>query len=189
MGGIKWAAVYGMALLKDYPYTARVGTCKIQEKRRYRVNKGVRKINRTNASLVAALSKKVTTVAIAAGAIRFYRGGVFSNWGCGTRLGHAVNAVGYGTDSRSGKMFYKIRNSWGSRWGENGYIRFERRNSGTGICGVTHVTGSCAHLSKHLRTCPGTGIRRSQAKVTRDGGSTSQKLVELVLSDAALAPH
>ena len=135
--GVKWAAVYGIPLLEDYPYTARQGDCKIHGKKRYNVNRGVRNIERTNASLVAAISKKVTTVAISASAIRFYNSGVFSNWDCLTRLDHAVNAVGYGTDSQSGKMFYKIRNSWGKGWGENGYIRFERRNTGTGMCGVT----------------------------------------------------
>ena len=60
------------------------------------------------------------------------------NSGCGTTLDHAVLMVGYGTDSASGKLFYKIKNSWGGSWGEAGYIRMERTQNdlGVGTCGV-----------------------------------------------------
>merc|ERR1712187_1037583 len=51
-------------------------------------------------------------------------GGVYS--GCsgsgmhGMAIDHAVLAVGYDTD------YWLIRNSWGSSWGEGGYIRLTR---------------------------------------------------------------
>jgi len=51
-----------------------------------------------------------------------YSGGVFSG-GCSAdscTVNHAVLAVGYDTD------YWLIRNSWGSRWGEEGYIRLTR---------------------------------------------------------------
>merc|ERR1712232_743871 len=40
---------------------------------------------------------------------------------CSGEVNHAVIAVGYGTDN--GKDYFKIRNSWGSSWGEKGYVR------------------------------------------------------------------
>lgn len=138
MGAFRWSADHGMALRSDYPYTAREGTCKIASKRTTRVNRSYKRVYRDhNTSLMSAISQGVVSVAIAANAIKLYRGGVFTNWGCGTGLNHGVNAVGYGRDRRTGRNFWKVRNSWGSRWGEGGYIRMERRSSGVGMCGLT----------------------------------------------------
>merc|ERR1719242_514221 len=47
-------------------------------------------------------------------------------------LPHSVAVVGYGTDSY-GWDFWTIKNSWGTQWGEEGYIRLYR---GLGHCGV-----------------------------------------------------
>mmetsp|Transcript_134907 Transcript_134907/g.200705 ORF Transcript_134907/g.200705 Transcript_134907/m.200705 type:complete len:125 (+) Transcript_134907:758-1132(+) len=59
-----------------------------------------------------------------------YESGVFS--GCSTDenvdIDHGVSLVGYGTDAESGKNYWLVRNSWGSSWGENGYIRLERES-------------------------------------------------------------
>ena len=42
--------------------------------------------------------------------------------GCGVLLDHAVVAVGYGTDTSYGDYFL-VRNSWGTSWGDNGYVK------------------------------------------------------------------
>ncbi|KAI8026499.1 Glutamine-dependent NAD(+) synthetase [Camellia lanceoleosa] len=63
--------------------------------------------------------------------------GIFTGH-CGTNLGHGVVAVGYGTED--GVDYWVVRNSWGSNWGENGYIRLERNiNSIGGKCGIAQM--------------------------------------------------
>jgi len=55
-----------------------------------------------------------------------YESGVFN--GCNQTnpdIDHAVQLVGYGTDSTLGD-FWLVRNSWSPAWGENGYIRLKR---------------------------------------------------------------
>merc|ERR1712184_11650 len=45
--------------------------------------------------------------------------------GSNIALNHAVQLVGYGTDAAEGD-YWIVRNSWGSGWGEGGYIRLAR---------------------------------------------------------------
>ena len=57
-----------------------------------------------------------------------YMTGVFN--GCSSNsINHAVVVVGYGTEN--GNPYWLVKNSWGSNWGANGYIKMFR---GNGIC-------------------------------------------------------
>merc|ERR1712054_528456 len=78
-------------------------------------------------ALKAAVSKQPVSVAIEAdkSAFQLYKGGVLDNKKCGKQLDHGVLVVGYGTDG--GKDYWKVKNSWGTSWGKDGYIMLARK--------------------------------------------------------------
>ena len=78
-------------------------------------------------------------VAINADALQFYESGIFSDTSCSNDVNHAVINVGYGASN--GVEYWKVRNSWGTSWGANGYIRMRRYGNPSsgpynGICGI-----------------------------------------------------
>jgi C1A family cysteine protease len=86
-------------------------------------------------ALMDALVQQPVSVAIEADSMFFqlYSGGVMTFW-CGTNLDHGVLAVGYGTDGSTD--YWKVKNSWGSSWGESGFFRLERGKGGPDECGI-----------------------------------------------------
>jgi len=90
-------------------------------------------------ALVAAIAKQPVSVAIEADQQSFmlYKSGVFDDPTCGDDLDHGVAAVGYGTTD-DGKDYFKVRNSWGTMWGDEGYILMSRstKHNVNGTCGI-----------------------------------------------------
>jgi C1A family cysteine protease len=62
-----------------------------------------------------------------------YSSGVLTSTKCGTSNDHAVLAAGYGTEG--GVKYILVKNSWGTGWGEAGYIKIAS-TSGPGTCGI-----------------------------------------------------
>jgi hypothetical protein len=122
----------------DYPYKAVDGRCDINRKNAKVVSiDGFENVPENDEkSLQNAVAHQPVSVAIEAGGREFqlYKSGVFSG-SCGTNLDHGVVAVGYGTENN--KDYWIVRNSWGPKWGEAGYIRMERNiNATSGKCGI-----------------------------------------------------
>ena len=68
-------------------------------------------------------------VAVYASGWGSYGGGIYSgcSYDSNIALNHAVQLVGYGSDTDGD--YWIVRNSWGSSWGESGYIRLAREAS------------------------------------------------------------
>lgn len=128
-------------LNSDYPYTSgsgATGTCHSDKSLEKVQVSGYTNVKAQSVSqLKAAIAQQPTSVTIEADKLVFqmYKSGVLDSTSCGTNLDHAVAAVGYGTDAASGKEYYIVRNSWGTSWGDQGYIKIAAVD-GKGICGI-----------------------------------------------------
>ena len=72
-----------------------------------------------------------------AAVFQFYASGVVTSSECGTTLNQALLIVGY--DTENGVPYWLCKNSWGSSWGDSGYIKIGRSltaSAGPGICGI-----------------------------------------------------
>jgi C1A family cysteine protease len=123
----------GLELDSDYPYTSGdagvTGDCNAD------LSKAVVKTTSytnlgTDESTIASYVQSTGPVSIIVDASEWssYTGGILSS--CGTDLDHAVQAVGI--DTAGG--YWKVRNSWGTSWGESGFIRL---SYGSNTCGLT----------------------------------------------------
>ncbi|CAL5403791.1 unnamed protein product [Camellia sinensis] len=110
----------GLTTETNYPYKGTDDTC-----------------NKNKSALLKAVANQPISVAIDASGsdFQFYSSGVFTGT-CGTQLDHGVTAVGYGT-AADGTKYWLVKNSWGTGWGEAGYIRMQRDiDAQEGLCGI-----------------------------------------------------
>ncbi|KAI3665690.1 hypothetical protein L6452_44320 [Arctium lappa] len=130
----------GIDTESDYPYKGVDGVCDpLRNKAKVVSIDGYEDVPPMNEkALMKAVAHQPVSVGIEASGLGFqlYSSGVFTG-SCGTDLDHGVVVVGYG--SENGKDYWIVRNSWGSNWGEDGYIRMERNvvRTHTGKCGIT----------------------------------------------------
>ena len=92
----------------------------------------------SDAALTTAIHQQPVSIAIEAdqSGFQFYSSGVFTG-ACGTALDHGVLAVGFGPAAHGLPAFYKVKNSWGTSWGDAGYILIERgAPQPGGMCGI-----------------------------------------------------
>jgi C1A family cysteine protease len=116
----------------EYPYTAKDGTC--QASGSGQKIHGFFDLPAGDANqLHAGIYKSPTSVAIEADQFAFqaYKSGVITT-GCGQNLDHGVLAVGYGTEN--GVDYFLVKNSWGSSWGDQGYVKIGA--SADNVCGI-----------------------------------------------------
>ncbi|XP_020262545.1 zingipain-2-like [Asparagus officinalis] len=116
----------GLTTEATYPYKDVEGKCDFtKEKKTVATINGYKTVARNEQALMAAASKD----------LQLYRGGIFHG-SCGTAVNHAVTVIGYGESSKD--KYWIVKNSWSSKWGENGYIRMEKDvPSPSGMCGIT----------------------------------------------------
>lgn len=126
---------YAVEAETSYPYTSgsngKVGRCNANTQLGVAKTTGQYQVSANTNSIKAALAQQPVSVAIQADTSTFqtYSSGVITSASCGTNIDHAVLAVGYGED------YYIVKNSWGTWWGDQGYVKIGIAN-GAGICGI-----------------------------------------------------
>jgi len=131
-----WLQDNGAATQAEYPYKGYDQDCQGPAKdQKYKTTGYVDVQAGSEASLTSAVTKGPTSVAIEAdqSAFQFYSGGIFTA-ACGQQLDHGVTAVGYVLSGS--QPYWIVKNSWGTSWGEQGYIRMVR---GKNQCGINNM--------------------------------------------------
>merc|ERR1711959_736360 len=128
--GFKFAEGTAIATEDSYAYTASDGSCKSSFTTAIPQGgvTGYKDVANSASSLQSAIESSPVSVAIEADQAAFqqYTGGVITS-GCGSNLDHGVLAVGVNSDGS-----IKVKNSWGSSWGVNGYVNIDPSQ-----CGIT----------------------------------------------------
>jgi len=121
----------GLCTTASYKYTGRGGSCRTSSCStafpRGTVT-GHKSVAKSAGGLKSAVAQQPISVTVNAGQLQFYANGVVTG-NCNGSCNHAVMAVGYGID---GLSYFKIRNSWGTGWGESGYIRLSQNGGSQG---------------------------------------------------------
>ena len=129
-----WLKTQCLETETDYPYQAK-SSWKCKEDKAKCVSsttiKGYNSVPASADGMVQALQNGPVSIAIEADQKSFqqYSSGTFDGE-CGTKLDHGVLCVGYTSE------YFIVKNSWGSAWGDNGYIKLARKSGSQGQCGM-----------------------------------------------------
>lgn len=123
---------------QSYPYEAKYSKCRFNKGKVAFQDKGAAVLPAGDELKLKEVVAKFGPVAVGIDAssiwFQFYEGGVYSNKHCSSsQLDHAVLVVGYGTDDKLGD-YWIVKNSWGPKWGEDGYILMARNRDN--MCGI-----------------------------------------------------
>mmetsp|Transcript_29487 Transcript_29487/g.37997 ORF Transcript_29487/g.37997 Transcript_29487/m.37997 type:complete len:329 (+) Transcript_29487:105-1091(+) len=125
----------GLETDSDYPYTSGAagvtGSCNSDSSKFVVKATGYTTVS-SSASGESAMASYVgstgpLSVCVDAETWSSYTGGILST--CGTSVDHCVQAVGIDTSAG----YWKVRNSWGTSWGESGFIRL---SYGSNTCAI-----------------------------------------------------
>lgn len=122
----QYIAAHGATTSDAYPYAGVGGECKIDGGPI--TIKGYVDVPQGNCeALRAAVAHQPVMAVVNGEALADYKGGILTSNVANPNPDHAVLVVGYTPD------YWLVQNSWGSNWGEQGYVRLQRGNT-LGIC-------------------------------------------------------
>jgi len=84
-----------------------------------------------------------------------YTGGLFEDKSGDMDIVHEISIVGYGVDATSKTPYWLIRNSWGTHWGEKGFMRLVRGKNNLAVesdCAWATPVDTWTTPKKHITT-------------------------------------
>jgi len=125
--GFEWAIKNGVVPISQVPYKAE-STCPEHPRKPSVTIEGFVRLQENQATKVLQSLVSAGPLAVAVDASRWssYSSGVFDSCAKNPVVDHAVILMGFGSDEKRSLAYWRIRNSWGSRFGEDGFIRLRR---------------------------------------------------------------
>ncbi|CAH1257400.1 CTSC [Branchiostoma lanceolatum] len=145
----KYAEDFGVVLEECYPYEGKDSSCKDTSKCR----RGYATNYRYIGGFYGGCNEELMKLELVKGgpiAVSFevyndflhYKGGIYRYTGLSDPFNpfqitnHVVVVVGFGTEESTGEKFWIVKNSWGPKWGEEGFFRILR---GADECGLESI--------------------------------------------------
>jgi C1A family cysteine protease len=130
----KYVINNGITLETYYPYRQTGSSCKYNSQTMPHFSIADSTVVYGDCSaLLAILKKRPVAVLISANpSFIFYRSGVLNS--CGYTINHAIQLVGVVNNSSGG--YYIGKNSWGTAWGDQGYVYIDNKIEGGNLCDV-----------------------------------------------------
>merc|ERR1711998_151003 len=170
----------GICTESSYPYTSgagKTGTCKSSCSPAVTITGHTDVEKGDEDALKQAVAQQPVSIAIEAdkSAFQLYKSGILKSSGCGKKLDHGVLIVGYGKDD--GTKYWKVKNSWGKTWGEEGYVRMIMGNDECGLADgpPSYPTGAKA-VGPGPGPSPGPSPSDTHYEDPNDGGCQSDEV-------------
>jgi len=130
---------HGIDKENTYPYEAKDRKCRYKPRDIGATDSGFVDIPAGNEEKLKEAVATVGPVSVAIDAshesFQFYSQGVYDEEQCSSeQLDHGVLVVGYGTTADTKEDYWIVKNSWGTQWGDGGYIKMSRNKSNQ--CGI-----------------------------------------------------
>lgn len=123
----------------SYPYEAENDNCRYDPSASGASDVGFTDVEEGNEKQLKEAVATIGPVSVAIDAshesFQFYHRGIYYDAECNsTALDHGVLVVGYGTDETTGDDYWLVKNSWGTTWGDQGYVKMSRNRDNN--CGI-----------------------------------------------------
>jgi len=141
-GGFSANAIYyvfhsskGIQSWDSYGYKGKVGSCSYKSSKSEGKVSGCGRLGTKGSqnnmcSMISHHGPSAVAIDASGASFQLYSGGIYTGGGCSSsRLNHAVTATGFTSNSLD------VKNSWGSSWGDKGYVHFAKDGK-TNTCGV-----------------------------------------------------